>query len=278
MRTQQTDKQLQTIRQFNHIAIQHKLTGLAMQLWYAIYDTICQHHQDLYIASAQLADTLHTGSRQLLRARTALAEAGCITMRKQHGRIYYTIPLLDDGGNAMSTDSAVAVQNNHTHIPNNPDGATQTHTLRTYRPRMPKAPDIIMNRAYRQMLDTAITQLEIDDILQERRIRHRLEAWCDMRYTYGWTLTAQGLDVSLKNLRIHSGGDAALMEQIISRTLRRKWKGFYPYITDAQPSGDALIRQEAKAQRQSCNNRNRPGRLPAYDTQKLDDFDFLELR
>jgi len=96
----------QTIRQFNQLAISHKLTGLAMQLWYTVYDHISQSRQDMPMTSAQLADTLHTSSRQLLRARTALIEAGCLQVHKQHGHTYYTIPLMQDNNSKDNSGTA----------------------------------------------------------------------------------------------------------------------------------------------------------------------------
>ena len=258
----------QTIRQFNQLAISHKLTGLAMQLWYTVYDHISQSRQDMPMTSAQLADTLHTSSRQLLRARTALIEAGCLQVHKQHGHTYYSIPLMQDSNSKDNSRNSRAAGSS---TPQNKSAGNQPEQPRTYRPHIPKTPDIIMNRAYRELLPDAAAQLGIADLYKQRKMIRKLEHWCDMRRENGWTLTADGLTVSIANLRTHSAGDPDMMERIIDRTIRRCWKGFHPYIADAAPSG---VHRQQPAKQQN----RQTGRLPQYDTQKLseEDFAFLE--
>jgi len=134
--------------------------------------------------------------------------------------------------------------------------------------------EVIMNGKGEDCIRTYMKTLTADDRITARQLEHKLLEWCRMRRSCGWTLTEAGLAVTLDKLKRLADGDINQMLKIVNRTLKRKWNSFYPYIEDAAPSGAALIELE---QRNEHNRQSSArGRLPQYDTQKVDDFSYLE--
>lgn len=91
-------------------------------------------------------------------------------------------------------------------------------------------------------------------------VERELLQWAEMRKRNGWTLTLWGLEAVLKNLVTLTEGNAVQMVKIVSQSIRRRWKGFFPLKVQAKPSGAKGIQLEKEEQKQNDWNRNEQAR------------------
>ncbi len=285
------------ITQFNQSAIQNKLTGLQMQLWYAIFAKVCEGKQDVYISTAELLEQLQVSRCQFQRARSGLIQAGLLAMRKESNqKVFYTVQLNEEllvTSNLTETTVQTTVWK-ETMIQQTMELPTaeqkQTRTL------YPKATDVLADGSYRNEIAKFCRDLCFDSTKENVvELETELMNWCMMRKENGWQLTKQGLEALLEKLKAISSETVTIMLEIVRTSIRRRWKGFYELRTESKPSGEKLLAMEQAAQKSSSeapywnernrysnrssysNTRNRKtnGRLPKYDT-KIEDLDFLE--
>ena len=226
---------------------------------------------------------------QLLRARKALEDAGCLRTHKTGAqRTHYTVMV--DGmivgeGSALPTNNGCAKHgtsgnNNHgtgkhgtlgTASPTNkpmengrgccPQRPATTDKNRNHvKPKNQSQPtgvapqaDIVMNGDMEHHIEAFVAQHGYSRIAQRK-----LLAWYRMRRQHGWTMTIPGFAGTMEALQTYCSGDEDMLIKIVDRTLHHRWKGFHPYV------GDGPNKQNKSS-----------GRLPKYET-KYEDLDFLE--
>ena len=272
------------LQQFNQCAIAHRFTGVQTQLWQCLYWLTHTYGQGVCIPTYHLLDTMGISRSQLLRARKALEDAGCLRTHKTGAqRTHYTVMINgetvgENGGNTR--DARMSGNNNHgtgkhgtlgTASPTNkpmengrgccPQRPATTDKNRNHvKPKNQSkstgvAPqqDIVMNGAMEQHIDTFVVQHGYS-----RMAGRKLLEWYRMRKQNGWTMTVPGFVSTMDSLQTYCGGDEELLIKIIDRTLHHGWNGFHPYKIDASP-----VKHKKSA------------RLPKYET-KYEDLDFLE--
>ena len=250
------------LQQFNRCAIAHRFTGVQTQLWQCLYWLTYTYGQGVCIPTYHLLETMGISRSQLLRARKALEDAGCLRTHKTGAqRTHYTV--LIDGvtvgeaekcgtlGTASPTMRKTNGMKNHSKKPKQsvPTGVAPQ-------------PDIVMNGRMEQEIAAFTAQHGYSALAQRR-----LLAWYRMRKSNGWTMTASGFANTMAELQTLCGGDEAMLIKIVDRTLQHRWKGFHPYKIDASPVGDGSSVPK-KYQKQSAQ-------LPRYET-KIEDLDYLE--
>lgn len=82
------------LQQFNQCAIAHRFTGIQTQLWQYLYWLVYTYGQGMCIPTYHLLETMQISRSQLLRARNALVQAGCLKIDKiNNQRLHYTLML-----------------------------------------------------------------------------------------------------------------------------------------------------------------------------------------
>ena len=80
------------LQQFNQCAIAHRFTGVQTQLWQCLYWLTHTYGQGVCIPTYHLLETMGISRSQLLRARKALEDAGCLRTHKTNAqRTHYTV-------------------------------------------------------------------------------------------------------------------------------------------------------------------------------------------
>ena len=261
------------LQQFNQCAIAHRFTGVQTQLWQCLYWLTHTYGQGVCIPTYHLLDTMGISRSQLLRARKALEDAGCLRTHKTGAqRTHYTVMV--DGmivgeGSALPTNNGRAKHgtlgnNNHGTSGNNNHGTANpsptnrktngVHKSGKSQPTgvAPQA-DIVMNGDMEHHIEAFAAQHGYSRIAQRK-----LLAWYRMRRQHGWTMTIPGFAGTMEALQTYCSGDEDMLIKIVDRTLHHRWKGFHPYVGDGP------------------NKHNKSsGRLPKYDT-KYEDLDYLE--
>ena len=273
------------LQQFNRCAIAHRFTGVQTQLWQCLYWLTYTYGQGVCIPTYHLLETMGISRSQLLRARKALEDAGCLRTHKTGAqRTHYTV--LIDGeivvgeGSALPQNRTNALPQNRTNaLPQNHHGTGSAPKCASPSPTTRKPtgakqsgksiptgvapqPDIVMNGRMEQEIAAFTTQHSYSALAQRR-----LLAWCRMRKSNGWTMTASGFANTMAELQTLCGGDETMLIKIVDRTLQHRWKGFHPYKIDTSPVGDGSSVPK-KYQKQSSQ-------LPRYET-KMEDLDYLE--
>ena len=265
------------LQQFNRCAIAHRFTGVQTQLWQCLYWLTYTYGQGVCIPTYHLLETMGISRSQLLRARKALEDAGCLRTHKTGAqRTHYTV-LLDgvpvdthDGENGKTKNNRKPNRvgdgdptSRGLSVPTNggkPTGAKQSG--KSVPTGVAPQPDIVMNGRMEQEIAAFTAQHSYSALAQRR-----LLAWYRMRKANGWTMTASGFANTMAELQTLCGGDEAMLIKIVDRTLQHRWKGFHPYKIDASPVGDGSSVPK-KYQKQSAQ-------LPRYET-KIEDLDYLE--
>ena len=282
------------LQQFNRCAIAHRFTGVQTQLWQCLYWLTYTYGQGVCIPTYHLLETMGISRSQLLRARKALEDAGCLRTHKTGAqRTHYTVlidgvTVVGEGSalpqnrtNALPQNRTYALSQNHhgTSGSSTRDQGEKCGTLGTASPTTRKTngakqsgksvptgvapqPDIVMNGRMEQEIAAFTAQHGYSALAQRR-----LLAWYRMRKSNGWTMTASGFVNTMAELQTLCGGDEAMLIKIVDRTLQHRWKGFHPYKIDASPVGDGSSVPK-KYQKQSAQ-------LPRYET-KMEDLDYLE--
>ena len=107
-------------------------------------------------------------------------------------------------------------------------------------------------------------------------LSYQLQNWAKMRLSNGWKLTRWGLQTLLDKLVQLSRGDLEHMADIVKQSIARRWKGFHPLSVKQQPSGERLVKQEAKEeQKQRQEIRQLGGVVSKFDSNHVD-LSFLE--
>ena len=258
-----------TLQQFNQCAIAHRFTGVQTQLWQCLYWLTHTYGQGVCIPTYHLLDTMGISRSQLLRARKALEDAGCLRTHKTGAqRTHYTV-MVD--GEIVGEGSALPPKNGrakHGTLGNNNHGTASAQRTRKSAPTGQKlndakksvptgvAPqaDIVMNGDMEHHIEAFAAQHGYSRIAQRK-----LLAWYRMRRQHGWTMTIPGFAGTMEALQTYCSGDEDMLIKIVDRTLHHRWKGFHPYVVEDGP----------KKYKKSS------GRLPKYDT-KYEDLDYLE--
>lgn len=98
-------------------------------------------------------------------------------------------------------------------------------------------------------------------------LSYQLQNWAKMRLSNGWKLTRWGLQTLLDKLVQLSRGDLEHMADIVKQSIARRWKGFHPLSVKQQPSGERLVKQEAKEeQKQRQEIRRLGGVVSKFDS------------
>ena len=263
-----------TLQQFNQCAIAHRFTGVQTQLWQCLYWLTHTYGQGVCIPTYHLLDTMGISRSQLLRARKALEDAGCLRTHKTGAqRTHYTVMVDGEvvGENDGNTrDAGMSGNNNHgtgkhgtlgnnNHGTANPSPTNRkTNGAKKSGKSQPTgvAPqaDIVMNGDMEHHIEAFAAQHGYSRIAQRK-----LLAWYRMRRQHGWTMTIPGFAGTMEALQTYCSGDEDMLIKIVDRTLHHRWKGFHPYVVEEGPK---------KYNKSS-------GRLPKYDT-KYEDLDYLE--
>ena len=256
------------LQQFNRYAIAHRFTGVQTQLWQHLYWLACTYGQGVCIPTYHLLETMGISRSQLLRARKALEDTGCLRVHKTGAqRIHYTVMLDGVVVGENDEENVKSKDNRKSHIVgagdlDSPKKCTAKKSKMQNKSNirnqsMPTGvapqPDIVMNGAMEQHIDTFVVQHGYS-----RMAGRKLLEWYRMRKQNGWTMTVPGFVSTMDSLQTYCGGDEELLIKIIDRTLHHGWKGFHPYKIDASP-----VKHKKSA------------RLPKYET-KYEDLDFLE--
>lgn len=278
------------LQQFNRYAIAHRFTGVQTQLWQHLYWLACTYGQGVCIPTYHLLETMGISRSQLLRARKVLEDAGCLKVHKTGAqRIHYTVMLdgvvvdcdgknknaknnrknhnvgmvgktngcVNHGTSGTASSTNKPMENGRGCCPQRP--ATTHNNCDHVKPQksvptgVAPQPDIVMNGAMEQHIDTFVVQHGYSRIAGRKLLE-----WYRMRKQNGWTMTVPGFVSTMDSLQTYCGGDEELLIKIIDRTLHHRWKGFHPYKIDASPV-----------------KHKKSGRLPKYDT-KYEDLDYLE--
>ena len=280
-----------TLQQFNQCAISHRFTGVQTQLWQCLYWLTHTYGQGVCIPTYHLLDTMGISRSQLLRARKALEDAGCLRTHKTGAqRTHYTVMV--DGmivgeGSALPTNNGRAKQgtsgnNNHGTMGDNNHGTASAQRTRKSAPTGQKlndakksvptgvAPqaDIVMNGDMEHHIEAFAAQHGYSRIAQRK-----LLAWYRMRRQHGWTMTISGFAGTMDALQTYCNGDEDMLIKIVDRTLHHRWKGFHPYRVD--PVVGAGSAGPNKTNTASNKHNKSSGRLPKYET-KYEDLDYLE--
>ena len=264
------------LQQFNQCAIAHRFTGVQTQLWQCLYWLTHTYGQGVCIPTYHLLDTMGISRSQLLRARKALEDAGCLRTHKTGAqRTHYTVMV--DGmivgeGSALPTNNGCAkhgtlgtasptnkpMENDRGCCPQRP--ATTDKNRNHVKSKNQSQPtgvapqaDIVMNGDMEHHIEAFAAQHGYSRIAQRK-----LLAWYRMRRQHGWTMTIPGFAGTMEALQTYCSGDEDMLIKIVDRTLHHRWKGFHPYVEDVP-----------KKYNKSS------GRLPKYET-KYEDLDYLE--
>ncbi len=254
-----------TIERFTQQAVNQNLSAGAILLWQRLYCTMQRKGQfaDVHQHTAVLMASLKISRQGLQQMRQMLVDKGFLAVRMdEQQQIYYTLMLGgkvvgEKSGNSQSDGAGHGTVTGGCGQP-----SLQSTKLGYQKNNMPT--DIAAGCASAPATITANAAQSSTDIILTNRYRQYIDAFCDkfgpapkadllqwaeMRVKHGWTLTLWGLEAVLKKLIALSGGDAMQMGKIVSQSVKRRWKGFFPISVKAQPSGEKLLRQEQKQQR-----------------------------
>ena len=276
------------LQQFNQCAIAQRFSGVQTQLWHCLYWLTHTYGQGVCIPTYHLLETMGISRSQLLRARKALEDAGCLRVHKTGAqRTHYTVmvdgvPVDMDGGGkngrakhetgkcgtpgtAFSTNKTM--ENGRGCCPQHP---ATLHKNRDYvKPQKSQPtgvapqPDIVMNGEMEQQIETFTTRHGYS-----RMAGRKLLEWYRMRRQHGWTMTLPGFVSTMDALQTYCSGDEDMLIKIVNRTLQHQWKGFHPYVGDGSAVPNKPNTGPNKHNKQSA-------RLPKYET-KYEDLDYLE--
>ena len=284
------------LQQFNQYAIAQRFSGVQTQLWHCLYWLTHTYGQGVCIPTYHLLETMGISRSQLLRARKALEDAGCLRIHKTGAqRTHYTVMVdgmivdMNDGvkNNAsknnnvgigkcgtLGTESSTnkPMENGRGCCPQRP--ATM-HKNRDYvKPQKSQPtgvapqPDIVMNGEMEQQIETFTTRHGYS-----RMAGRKLLAWYRMRRQHGWTMTLPGFVSTMDALQTYCSGDEDMLIKIVNRTLQHQWKGFHPYVEDRSAVANKTNTGPNRYHKQSYHKQS--ARLPKYET-KYEDLDYLE--
>jgi hypothetical protein len=248
-----------TLQQFNQCAIAHRFTGVQTQLWQCLYWLTHTYGQGVCIPTYHLLDTMGISRSQLLRARKALEDAGCLRTHKTGAqRTHYTVmvdgmivgeelPVPHNIGDDVPASREYTAKKSKMQNKSNIRNQSQPTGV------APQA-DIVMNGDMEHHIEAFAAQHGYSRIAQRK-----LLAWYRMRRQHGWTMTIPGFAGTMEALQTYCSGDEDMLIKIVDRTLHHRWKGFHTYVEEDGPK---------KYNKSS-------GRLPKYDT-KYEDLDYLE--
>lgn len=291
---------LQILEQFTQRAIAQNLSAGSILLWFQLYGTMSRKGQFVEVpqSTAVLTAQLRITRQGLQKMRQNLVDKGFLAVRlDKHQQIFYTLLL---NGKIVTATETEPNNTNHTGYNSEPyepnqslttcsqpkdaaplfnktsNGTQQpileplanqketypsrqmkndTHTLPTFLVNKDNARgDIILNNQYRPYIAQFCEHFGAN-------VHSELLQWAEMRKKNGWTLTLWGLEAVLKNLVKLTAGNAVQMAQIVSQSIKRRWKGFFPLRVQVQakPSGAKGIQLEKNEQKQRESQiRNRP--------------------
>lgn len=293
------------LQQFNQCAIAHRFTGIQTQLWQHLYWLVHTYGQGVCIPTYHLLETMQISRSQLLRARNALVQAGCLKIDKiNNQRLHYTLLLngvpVDTAMEESPTPKkltaphAISISHNNTTTNGNttPSAMDKPKSMEKQKPKKsiptgiakePNLTDREMELHLNAFVDSVENRYGAHAEHHREALREALLAWHRMRSKYHWHLTRTGLNHLLLTLLELGEGDLYIMTKVVNKSVIECWKGFYPYKEKQIKSGAVLRKQEEKLrkekerqEREKEKERERMrGRIAYYDT-KREDLSFLE--